>query len=555
MNNRLLITLLTASMLFSGGSAIINEYILSSVASTILGNSFEQYSLTIGTMLFAMGIGGFIQKSFSNKHLMAKFATVELTLALIGSFAPLCMYAAFAYLPHIYSIFNYLFIFMIGFLVGFEIPLLIRITEQYANKGNSNDDSLKRSLARIFSADYIGVFIGSLLWVYFLLTVVPFTEASFLSSGANFIVALITFTYFAVKQNQKNPLFFIAALIVGLSMLYGYMNNRTWNVNLEQKLFKDPIIFKTTTKYQHLVVTHNKRFNDTRLYINGNTQFSSTDEVRYHDFLVHGPMSMAKRRENVLVLGGGDGLAIREIKKYKDVKNITIVDLDKKMIEFAKTNEIMKRLNNNAFENVNIADHQSVLETGKIDIYRNDKKGEEHKLAQVNSYHVDAGKFLHEIRNVKWDIIIIDLPDPSTIELVKLYSKEFYMTLKKVMHKGTMLIIQSTSPYYAKESFLMIGRTLKAAGINNLPFRFNIPSFGEWGWHLGWGSEMPESFMRSKIDNLDNFLVETDYLTPGLFKSAFMFGKGELDSEDKRINSWMQPSLLEVYVDNKWLGY
>jgi spermidine synthase len=595
--NHILIYLLTLSMFFSGGSSLVNEFILSSISTMILGNSLEQFSLTIGLMLFAMGIGGFSQKFVNDNYLIQKFIILEIILALVGSYAPIAMYSAFAYIPNHFQLINYLSIFSIGFLIGFEIPFIIRMAEKYS-------PDLKKNLSTIFSADYIGAFVGTLIWVYFLMTTFPFTESSFIVSGSNLFVAIITFIFFifnekkieansidleikllkdsldtvnsslyekinndiieleklkiTILNSNKSKIIFIfpiLLLIVVITIFYGYLNNRNWNISLEQKLYKDPIIFQTTTKYQHIVVTDNKKLEETRLYINGNVQFSSKDEKRYHDLLVHPVMNLANKIENVLVLGGGDGLAVRELKKYKDIKNITLIDLDKGMIDFSKNNPIMKNLNNNAFENINLVDTDSFISSNGVEEVLIKDEKEIHSVALVDIINVDAGKFLQQIENIKWDVIIIDLPDPSVIELVKLYSKEFYLSLTNVMNSDAILAIQSTSPYHAKESYLCIQRTLEAAGIKTLPYRYNIPSFGDWGWFIGWKNDISKEEMLNKINNLNSFSVETEFITPEVFKSSLIFGKGELDTNDKRINTWMNPVLLDIYTKNSWLNY
>ena len=117
----------------------------------------------------------------------------------------------------------------------------------------------------------------------------------------------------------------------------------------EGKIYGENIIYSNSTQYQRIVLTHNK--SDYRLYLNNNLQFSSTDEYRYHEALVHPVMSMAKKVDHVLVLGGGDGLAVREILKYKEVKDITLVDLDEGMTKMFKTNKIFTDFNHNSLNN------------------------------------------------------------------------------------------------------------------------------------------------------------------------------------------------------------
>lgn len=526
--NKISTTLLALSMFFTGASSLVNEYVLSTVSTYILGSSIEQFSITIAMMLGMMGIGGWVQK-FVNDDLISKFVLIEIALALLGSFAPILTYAAFGYFENNFNLIYYSFVIMIGFLVGFEIPFLIRINEEFSS-------TLKANVSTIMASDYIGSFLGAMLWVYYLLPHYKLTEISFFVSGVNFFIAILTFLYFTRIGLVKFNIKIFSGIIVSIVILViGLMNVNKVEIHLEQKLYKDPILTNIITKYQNITLTQNKSLDEIRLYINGNVQFSSLDELRYHEMLVHPVMN--GKHANVLILGGGDGLALKQLQQYKDIESITLVDLDPGMIEFAKTNEIMRKLNNNAFDNANIQILKPTFDAEEIkDLYK-----ENVLLGTVNVLNVDADSFLNKFKKNFYDVVIVDFPDPSSIELTKLYSKEFFMKLKRVMKPETKFIIQSTSPYHAKESFLCIGRTLAAAGFNVKPTHLNIPSFGDWGW---WVSD--------NVNVLDNSYT---YLTPDVFKSSFIFGKGELHTEDTSINTLMGPTLLNTYIKNSWLNY
>lgn len=527
MNKTVLITLFALSMFFTGASGLINEYVLSTVSTYILGNSIEQFSITIALMLGFMGIGGAVQKFVSDKNLILKFVSLEVTLSFLGGIVPLAIYAAYAYIPNHFVLVQYFFIVSIGFLIGFEIPFIIRINEKYTTK-------LKTNLSIVLGADYIGSMVGAFVWVYLMLPHFPIYEISFIVSGVNLFVALITYLYIR-QYNIKGFSLFVFA-IIGLT--YGYLNAAKINNYMEQRLYEDPIVSMADTKYQHLVLTHDPKLNDYRLYINGNTQFSSLDERRYHELLVHPAMSMANNPKNILVIGGGDGMAVREIKKYKSVENITLIDLDPGMIQFAKNNEVMKKLNENAFEGVEFITPDWV-KPGSL-VRTVDKK-------TVRVINVDADSMLWKIKGNKFDVVIIDLPDPSSIELSKLYSKEFFLKLKRVMKPNAVGSIQSTSTYHAKESFIVIGNTIEAAGLNAKPYHYNIPSFGQWGWWLF----SPSQLSGDKLD----LTVETTFLTDSVFQASKVFGKGELDSSQKIVNTIMYPQLFEIYNKNSWLTY
>jgi len=538
-NKKLIVFFFALSMFFTGASGLVNEYVLSTVSTYILGNSIEQFSITIAVMLGFMGLGGFVQKFISDRNLISKFLTLEFSLAIFGGFAPLAIYASFVYFEDHFILIQYFFISIIGFLVGFEIPFIIRINESYS-------DNLKKNLSVIMSADYIGSLVGAFVWVYLLLPYIPLTKISFIISGVNLVVAIITVLY--LERNWKTYLFsFIAVALLSV----GYAYSDKISINLEQKLYKDKVLYSTTTKYQHLVITKNSKVNDIRLYINGNTQFSSLDENIYHENLVHPIMSLVKNHKNVLVLGGGDGMAVREIKKYNDVNSISLIDLDPAMVQLAKTNPILSKLNHHSFDNVKVYKPSFLVDSDeRKDIFK-DKK----YLASVNVYHIDADKMLHNIMNkgIKWDVIIIDFPDPSTVELAKLYSREFYLKIKKILAPGGMFVVQSTSPYHAKESYLCIGRTIQAAGFDTLAYHDNVPSFGDWGWWIGWNPDDKRDI--SHDINHIKFDINTTYLTENKFKSNTFFGKGWLTAKHNDINTLMFPKLLDLYTKNSWLYY
>lgn len=535
--------LLSLSIFFTGATGLVNEYILSTVSTYILGNSIEQFSITIAIMLLFMGIGGFVQKYFSDDYLIEKFISIEILLALFGSFAPIIIYLAFGYMENHFNLILYFLIAFIGFLVGFEIPFVTRINEKYS-------DSLKTNLAVIISADYVGAFLGAIIWVKVLLPHMHIFEVGFLISSLNFFVAFFTFLYFKnmVKNSLKYIYLFIIVLVFG-ALIYGYSQAQTYEKIIEQKLYEDKIVYSETTKYQHITITHAEVQNEYRLYLNGNLQFSSLDEQRYHELLVHPAFALANKKNDILVLGGGDGLAVREIQKYNP-KSITLVDLDPKITHLAKTNPILMKLNYNSLNNVKI--HTPIqISNEKKDLIKHtkDKKEIQH-IATLNIINIDAMKFLSDIKYRKYDIVIIDLPDPNSIELNKLYTKEFYKTLQNILYPESIIAIQSTSSYFAKEVFLGIGRTLKASGFETIPYHHNIPSFGEWGFYLA----SKDKSIYSRLNSI-KFEVNTRYLTQELFISSTKFGKNDLYSNKTYINTLMHPKLFYEYINNSWLHY
>ncbi|WP_300457627.1 polyamine aminopropyltransferase [Desulfobacula sp.] len=545
--------LLCTCMFASGACGIILEYIQASLASMILGNSFEQWAMVIGLMLFWMGFGSLIQAQVSKKNLIYTFIGVETGLALAGGFSPTLTYISYGYTAH-YSLVLYFFVSFIGIMIGLEIPVIIRINNDFSKELSTN-------LGNILSADYIGSLIGSLIYVFILLRFTPITEAAFLTAGVNFFLAFITFIYFKKKGLLKKGVLLSAIMLVTFcAICYGYLNNRQWNIKIEQPLYDDPIILSKTTQYQHIAITHYKPFDEVRLFLNGNLQFCSTDEQRYHEPMVHSVMNLVPIKSRVLILGGGDGCALREVLKYNAVKEVLLVDLDPEMTRLAKTHPVLKRINQNAFKDARLVTRVSSGITPGIPkrlyIETNKKKPPAkqtpaHKLADVQVMNVDADKFLSDISGF-WDVIIIDMPDPSTPELTKLYATSFYKKIKQHLSQHGLMVVQATSPYLAKESFLCIGRTIESARLSILPFHENVPSFGDWGWYLAWHPNIKKEKILERIDQLV-IDVPTRFITPQVFKSELVFGKNALKTTNQQINTILHPALLSLYTHESWL--
>ncbi len=545
---RLMTFLFGFCMFATGASGLVNEYVLATISSYILGGTVEQFSFIIALMMLMMGVSGWVQKKVPDWFLLEAFMGIEISMALLGGFAPLAIYAAFGYMSEHFLLVLYGLVTVIGFLIGFEIPIVMRII-------NKHGASIKRNLAVVYAMDYVGAFVGAVIWVKFLLKNFPLTEISFIVAGFNFAVAAVTVAFFAyrgVVKNWKIPVTVILAVAIALA--YGYTHNREWNIKMEQRFYDDPIVASKTTKYQHLVVTENKETGDVRLYINGNTQFSSIDEKRYHELLVHPVMALNPYAPHVLILGGGDGLALREVLKYRRVRSVTLVDLDPEMVKMAKTNPYLRKINKGAFDDARVVAVSSsgVSGDGFKSIYMGNPKRQKLHIADVNVIHVDADKFVGSLHDKRWGVVIIDFPDPSSVELAKLYSREFYRKLKRLMTPNGLLVVQSTSPFFAKEVFLTIGRTLESAGFEVLPFHQNIPSFGEWGFYLAW-KKGGSADIKRRVQTLSTFEVETEYVTPDLFRAALVFGKGELTPESRCVNTLMQPCVLDLYLRRSWL--
>lgn len=489
--------LLLFTTLIISGCSICYELIISAVSSYLIGDSTLQYSITIGLYMSAMGLGSFISK-YIKKDLFKWFVIIELGIGVIGGISSITLFLANLYLET-YQIIMYIEIIIIGTFVGAEIPILTRIVEE-------DSSNLRITLSSIFSFDYLGGLIGSIAFPLLLLPHLGYFATAFLVGSLNISMAIIIIFKYSKHINYIN-IFKPLAIVLLSIMAFGMIFSENISNYIEGGLYRDKIILSKHTKYQHIVMTKHK--DDLRLYIDGNVQFCSLDEYRYHEALIHIPMAKAKCRDNVLILGGGDGLAVRELLKYPNT-NITLVDLDKEMTDLCSENPQITALN------------EGSLKSSRLTIINN-----------------DAYKFL-EKNNKKFDVIIVDLPDPNNDSLNKLYSNVFYRLCKSALTADGIMTVQSTSPYFAPKAFWCINKTLESEGFYVKPYHVEVPAFGNWGFNMASKKELNSDF---KID------VDTKFLNNDNVNSLFDFGKDELLSSNVEINSLSKPVLIQYYSD------
>ncbi len=534
---------LALSMLVMGACGIIYEYTLGVLGNHLMGSSYEQVFVIIGIMMFAMGVGAVAQRQLVG-DLIDVFLGIEILLGVFGGLSTLAIYAVFVASPA-YEVVLYGFAFIVGALIGLEIPVLLRVNTQYSR-------TLRANLSEILSMDYVGALVGALLFAYVLIRHVSIPEIAAALGIVNVLLAVGGLAYFWPLVRRRTPL--AAATVAAVGTLgVAFVNADRVMATLEQRCYRDPIVVSTTSPYQHLVIT--KRADDVRFYINGHLQFSSRDEAIYHELLVHVPMAIAPRRERVLILGGGDGLALREVLRYGDVREVTLVDLDPAVTELFATHPELVTLNRHALVDARVREVAASGITPGASVTLRQPSHLAHSLlddstydtAEVHVVNVDADRFVADAA-VPADVVIIDFPDPDTVELAKLYSAEFYRALGARMGAGTVVSVQSTSPYEAKDAFVCIGRTLDAAGFRTLPYHDHVPSFGEWGWHLAWLAGPSAEEMRERLRDVRRLPVGVRYVTPDVIDAAFTFGRDALvASADVPVNTKMRPVLVDAY--------
>lgn len=464
---------------------LIYQLLESTLSSYLLGDSIYHFSLVIGLFISSMGIGAWLSR-FIEKNLERAFVQLQLTIAILGGFSVFTLFFAFAYINN-YDAFLYLITISLGAMLGIEIPLIIRILKE--------NFSLKTNISNVFTVDYIGALFASLLFPLVLVPKLGLMQTSFLFGMINLFVGAMAWYIFRTLLGKRYVIYLLAVLLI---LLTGFWKSAELTTIIENKLYKNNIIYSKQTKYQKIVVTANN--GRVQFYINGAIQFDSIDEHRYHESLVHPAMMSAKAHENILIIGGGDGMALREVLKYDDVTNITLVDLDPDITTLFKENRELSRLNNHA--------------------YSSDK---------VTVINQDAWKFI-EKAEILFDVIILDLPDPNNISLSRLYSQTFYQLLKRQLSKSGVIVTQATSPLFTHRAFWSIKKTMENTNLYANAYHTYIPSFGEWGFVLG-----------------GNFPIDFEKLQP-------LKGLKYLDKEVMKRVTIFAPDIAEVEVEGNRLS-
>ena len=530
-------------MFLLGGCGLAYEYTLSKIASDLLGNSVQQWATMIATMLFAMGMGADFQKHTPSDRLADRLITSQVLLAVLGGFGPLIMIHGFALLPQLYIVIQYSLAFTVGLLIGYEIPLVMRINEEA-------EPDMRFNLSQVLKMDYVGALVGALLWTFLLVRYLSIDRISFVLGLVTIASAVLC--YFLYRKRLSNARARLLEISGGAALvLTGLVIGRDLTIRAEQFLYRDPIVTSVTTPFQHIILTKNRAGN-LRCYINGHLQFNEADEQIYHENLVHPAMHLAARRERILILGGGDGLALREVLKYPDVRAVTLVDLDPMMTHLAASDPHLVRMNGGSMIDQRVA-RPAAMGVSQGGAFRHSQTSQYepfptalHETATLHVINLDAAEFVKSVTG-RFDVVIMDFPDPNSPDLAKLYGRPFYDHLENLMQSGAVVVQQSGGCFQAREAFLCIGRTLAAAGFDAVPYHDNVPSFGEWGWWIAIsGKSAGET--RAALAGLRELEVPTRYLTPELIAASLAFGKEELDSNHRDFTSLTEPRVYHYHL-------
>jgi spermidine synthase len=479
-------------------AGLVYELVAATAASYLLGDSVTQFSTVIGTYLFAMGIGSYLSR-YLRRGLASRFVEVEILVGLLGGFAAALLFVSFTYTRHFHLVL-YGLVGVIGVLVGLEIPLVLRLLRERL--------SFRDLVAQVLSLDYVGALAASVLFPLLLVPRLGLVRTSLAFGLANVAVGLWSTWIFrgAIAAPGFLRVLALGAMLCLGAGLAGAEHITAW---AEDRLYADEVILARSSPYQRIVLT--RWADDLRLFLNGHLQFSSRDEYRYHEALVHPALAAHPAPARVLVLGGGDGLAVREVLRHPAVSAVTLVDLDPEMTRLFSTNALLTGLNRDALRD-----------------------------PRVRVVNADAFTWLDRTPGV-YDVILADFPDPHSFGLGKLYSRAFYRLTRGRLAPDGLLAVQATSPLFSRRAFWCIVETVRSAGLRAHPYHVYVPSFGEWGFVLAARGDY--AWPRSYPPGLRFLTVEG---TPPLF--TFPPDMGPVPVEVNRLDN----QVLVQYYAAEW---
>ena len=510
--------LLTAAV--SSGCGLAVELLLGTLASYLVGNQALAYGVAVGGFLAAMGLGAYLSRFVAVKgdraaqqtQLQTAFVLVELMMAPLSAIIPLALFALFV-IDGPFWIALFLGTIMLGSLAGMELPLITRLLEQ--------DENLKDTLSGVLALDYAGALFGSLLLPIVLLPLLGiFPSAALIGAIPAGMVVLLAHHFPGLRQWKR------WGLLIGLALLVLAPLTIPLGDRLENNLYKAPVITRIQSPYQRVVLT--RQGADLRLFLDGDLQFSTLDEYRYHEALVHPALSanIALRTQkaqnstlaprHILLLGAGDGLALREVLKWQDVEKVVLIDLDKAVVNLAKHHPFLVEANHHAYAD-----------------------------PRVQVIQADAFVTAPTLRD-RFDVIIADFPDPDRDVIAKLYAQGFYQRLLSRLAPDGVFVTQASSPFFAPKAFACVAETLKSVGLKVYPYVVDVPSFGLWGFVMA-------SYSTIQPNTLE-LPIATRFLDRATMQNLFQLPK-DIQLGNVEVNRLSQPIILKYQADSRWAAY
>lgn len=425
---------------------LVYELELVALASYLIGDSVTQASVVLSVMVFAMGVGSLLAKRLSC-HAAVGFGLLEAALALIGGCSAMVLYACFAWIGESrYALVG--FSLAIGVLIGAEIPLLMSLIQRISRR------DAEGTVADLFAADYVGALVGGLAFPFLLLPWLGQLTGALLTGAVNAVAggALVLWLFRRDLTARSRGWLLVANLTVLAVLATATVLVDDFERAARRAVYGDQVRVAVLTGVQEVVLTGD-RTGPPDVFLDGRLRVSGRDEHRYHEALVH--PAMRGRHARVLILGGGDGLAAREVLRYEDVRSVTVVEIDPGLVRLARTDPALAALNDHAFGD-----------------------------RRVRVVTADAFSWLRTHRGA-YDVVISDLPDPGITASTKLYSQEFYALAARILADGGRLLVHAGPLTSRPHTFWTVDATLRAAGFSTRPYAATGATGGLPGFAAG----------------------------------------------------------------------
>ncbi|GAA0890532.1 hypothetical protein GCM10009122_02100 [Fulvivirga kasyanovii] len=286
-----------------------------------------------------------------------------------------------------------------------------------------------------------------------------------------------------------------------------------------QKKYYDKVLYSAQTPYHQIDITTWKG-NEWFYYDNIN-QFSSIDYSLYYEPMVHPAMKISPFPKKILVVGGENGLLIKEILKHRTVEQIVLAPIDTALLNISSKQKWFTNLNENALQS-----NKLVIENGEV-----------FRLLATDS--------------AQYDVIFVDVPDPVDIELSQYYTVEFYKLCGGALKNNGLLVTQAGSPYLATVAFYTIQHTVEAAGFSALPLHNQVLTIGEWGWIIG-AKGISHHELNKKAGQCTFEDIDTRWLNHEGMQMIMSFGKPPVRMDSFEINTLKKPVIHEYYKSGTW---
>ncbi|KAF4409806.1 spermine/spermidine synthase domain-containing protein [Streptomyces lycii] len=465
---------------------LVYELELVALASYLFGDSVTQASVVLSVMVFAMGVGSLLAKRLRG-HAAAAFGLVEAALALIGGGSAMALHASFVWSGHS-RVALVVFSFVIGALIGAEVPLLMTLIQRIRRQDAGG------AVADLFAADYVGALVGGLAFPFLLLPLLGQLSGALATGAVNTVAggAMVLWLFGRDLTARIRWTIVVANGLVLALLGVGAAFVGSFEEAARRAVYGADVRVVMRTEVQEVVVTggvgadsgngargaagagtggalgsgdggsgdggsgegrsgdgaHGDGGSGTAgpaeplaLFLDGRLRVSGRVERRYQEALVHPAMNGP--RERVLVLGGADGLAAREVLRYGDVRSVTVVDTDPAVFRLARTDPGLSRLN-----------RQSMSDP------------------RVHAVAADVFGWLRGADSA-YDVVVADLPDPRITDSTKLYAQEFYGLVERALAPGGRFVVRVRSAAGQPRTYWTVDATLRSAGFRTVPYRID----------------------------------------------------------------------------------